>query len=83
MRKKVSPNPAPLIKGVSVVIKQMRKEQKKSQQHLANQTGLSRWGINKIENQINDIQLSSIVLISEALGITPIELLQRAKKKGR
>lgn len=77
--KKVSVNPNPLIKAVSAVIKELRTEQKKSQRYLADETGLSREGIEKIEVKIKDIRLSSIIMISEALGITPIELLKRAE----
>ncbi len=51
------------------ILKEKRKELKLTQAQLAEKTGLKRTYISRIEQGKTDIQLSSLLRISEALGL--------------
>ena len=56
-------------------VRKKRRAQKISQKQLAFETGLTRESINRIENGKINISLTNILKISEALSLTPKELL--------
>ncbi len=52
------------------ILREKRKELKLTQMQLAEKTGLKRTYISRIEQGKTDIQLSSLLRISEALGLS-------------
>ena len=58
-------------------IRKIRIVQKLSQNHLAYETGLTREFINKVENGKNNISITKLALIAEALNISLKRLVDK------
>jgi len=67
--------------NIGVTIKEHRKSRGITQNELADYTGLSRAGIAKIEAGESDIKLSTLISISNLLGLD-LYLRERGTKRG-
>lgn len=59
-------------KEIGRIVKQLRKEQKITQQELADFANLSRIGVVKLEKGEGDVKLSSLIKIASLLGLDVI-----------
>ncbi len=57
------------IKYIGELLKKYRKEKKITQVELAKYAGLSRLGVVKVENSEGDIKVSTLIKISNLLGL--------------
>jgi transcriptional regulator with XRE-family HTH domain len=68
------------IVNLGIHIRQLREKKKMSQQDLANDCGISKSQIARIERATINTTIRTLVKIANALGIEPYELLDFSKK---
>ena len=63
------------------IIKEEREKMQKSQRLLADEYGVQKSLVNRIENGINEPKFLSLFTISEILGLKPSELMRKIEEK--